>query len=696
MWALGDPPEHCPQGLWHILGQFVGPRFPGHEERTEGDIPAKRHWAGSPAQDETSHAEPQPRTALDDRELQPETSDDNMPLPSALYPDEDLYYGPRQPPATAPPASPIGPRLGAETRAGRVPLPFGGRGGSDSFGRPSSRALYEQSKNSGSMMLGAGHEWVHPAPRHANAAAPWLDDSRGPRARQAAARDGIDAPQNRFLFDPQQLTATSTPAPAETPRNSQPPTFPFTFRTRETSVGLGPRVETPAIFHQQPPNHLYAPQAGRGAPIAPRPDSGRPGSAISWQPAEHGAHQQHAHPPQNMHDNNGYNPRADTGTNHTLQQPANAAVDYRAFQADPAMLAAIPEDAVPALRPSWLPTSNDAPLALTPKPPGGWPVVHRSDPEQPVGDMPLLRSQEVFESAEDNVLLAQPFNVSDTPSARAANQIVDTMASMLQNHVGELPCIVTPEVSDRGRPNNVFIIYGLSQPAGKLARDQEVYSTAALTFRVFPRTLRLPLHVLLLGTFTGGTQTSIEQMVRWNLAGPLRQSIVNLVEQNPIFANMSTDDAVQRILGTLRVRLLALSNGTRFANVYIRSPTHSIALWQQWVAQLRAHEWRDRSHSTVYARRVAHCPGCTSSDHPAFLCPFPHIPGWNGPLAGVGTHTTIPPPATAPPSPGPSAPRSRHDHGPSNASRHRYDTDDRGRGRYGGVKKGRRGKDCGY
>ncbi|RDX56697.1 hypothetical protein OH76DRAFT_1414194 [Lentinus brumalis] len=686
-WTNGDPPELCPPEMRRLYGLFArqgktAPASRNPEGNTEATLDtSKRQWAGSPHPEEVSRAEPRARTAQGEptqgrrmREQRPESDDD-------LYfgpPPEGVMYLPR------PPAPPADDNRMEVDEAPAPPIQYGGYStpARVAGSRPVPTSFRSRGMYAGRLYAPLARPSLAPL-REERQPAPteWFADPLT-RPWTAAPADSLHGERTRFAstslphFDPRQAQGASTPAPHQSEHDtdhSQPEGAPpspepyrFTFCPAPPMVPLRTRAETPAAFRQPPPDAHYRTHWTANSEA---PDQA---NAMRQQPPPPRYHPEGAH-------EYGMEARYEAWARNPSVPPPHA-VDYRAFQAAPRLATAAPEADAPALRPSWITTRDDAQPAHTPRPNGGWPEMHRSDPEEPfggpLGGMPLHRVQEIYEGPRTTTLLIQPFNVGETPTPRVARIITDDIAASILHITGAMPCIVAPEASERGR-SNVWIAYGLPESAAAQLLEIEVVSMPAVSYRVFNRDLHMPQLLLTLGSLTGGTQDSLERMVRRNLVGPLRQSIATLVERNPSFAHLTTDEAIQALIDTLRVRILTMNNGNRSANVFMRSPTRSIELWRQWVAQLRAHAWRDREHSTVYARRIALCSCCHSADHPTHLCPFPHIPGWNGPMAGSSSHSSIPPP---PPPPGPSSP------GPSSSSRNRSSEENarggpRGRGR---------------
>ncbi|TFK79003.1 hypothetical protein K466DRAFT_606481 [Polyporus arcularius HHB13444] len=110
-----------------------------------------------------------------------------------------------------------------------------------------------------------------------------------------------------------------------------------------------------------------------------------------------------------------------------------------------------------------------------------------------------------------------------------------------------------------------------------------------------------------------------------------------MIRANPDFAGWDVDEAVDEVLNSLRVETFQLSNGSYVANIFItRLPTRSMRQWRRWVANLRSRRYPSFAIGTGRVRYIAPCGGCRSVSHLAHLCPFPTIPGWNGPAPGEG------------------------------------------------------------
>ncbi|KAI0744994.1 hypothetical protein C8Q76DRAFT_688237 [Earliella scabrosa] len=402
----------------------------------------------------------------------------------------------------------------------------------------------------------------------------------------------------------------------------------------------GPRLQPLLHGHTQSPFVFGAPQR----PVSPVHTMRTPyaNQERSSGPSIFAPHHP-AHPTANQEHNTPHVPRRHAAPGEQFQDR----VGINPPQNVPIPPAQIPVNIVPPLAPALAGGAPSAIFRAAEVPEGGWNTVHYSDPEQPLRGVSARRVQEIYSANANEVLLAEVFNQGYPASSRTVRETADAMTAVIQELTGQTPTIVPPELEDstidiRDAPTT-WIIYGLTPGAMASLRQRAFVTAPAISFRVFHRDLFLPYLVVTLGDFLTSNQGLIERMVRENLQGPLRQSIATLVERNPTFAHITTDQAITRVMDTLRVRVLTLSNGNIIANVFLQSPTHSMELWRAWVVQLRIHAWRAHDHRTVFARRITHCEGCHGADHPTHLCPFPHAPGWNGPMAG-----TAPPAPAAP------------------------------------------------
>ncbi|TFK92135.1 hypothetical protein K466DRAFT_627754 [Polyporus arcularius HHB13444] len=203
--------------------------------------------------------------------------------------------------------------------------------------------------------------------------------------------------------------------------------------------------------------------------------------------------------------------------------------------------------------------------------------------------------------------------------------------------------IGSPEAPEyRGRGPVEWAITGLSSEGVECLLRRRVWSFKSITFFPRRRSLENPRWILALEGFLEDNVSNIEAAVRSTFERPqIRQRIVQMIRANPEFNSIPTEEALRRIMSTLRVSVYTLDNETVVANVFLRSPTQSIRVWRRWIQELR--ELTFGSHHTAIAkvRRISACAGCLGVDHPTHLCPFTRLPNWNGPETAGGSSYSV-------------------------------------------------------
>ncbi|OBZ72437.1 hypothetical protein A0H81_07660 [Grifola frondosa] len=121
----------------------------------------------------------------------------------------------------------------------------------------------------------------------------------------------------------------------------------------------------------------------------------------------------------------------------------------------------------------------------------------------------------------------------------------------------------------------------------------------------------------------------------WLSQPPTRSFIANLVAENPRLKDRPRAQAVDDILASLEVTVLDIKQkggiSTPIANVYINSPTESPESWYRWREHICDIRYTSLYDGTGTAQSNLLCTGCHGVDHPRGLCPYPSLPGWNGP-----------------------------------------------------------------
>ncbi len=276
-------------------------------------------------------------------------------------------------------------------------------------------------------------------------------------------------------------------------------------------------------------------------------------------------------------------------------------------------------------------------------PPGGFPNIHRDDPEAALRGLALDWMREIWSDAPNSDVLVQVYNYKYSEDDALNRRIAEALRWAFETMTGETDFdVVPPELEDGARRMlrdlpSIWVVRGLSPMATLTAIETGTWSYERISFTALPRTAGMQSWLFTLEGFLEGNADKIRQAILRVLQEDTMASwIADMLATNPSFDGWSPRRAMSEFLSTLRVEVLQLGNGNYIANAHIRPPTRNLREWRAWVAELRSRRYRSFAIGTGRVRPVVSCSGCTSVAHPAHLCPFPRIRGWNGPGPGEG------------------------------------------------------------
>lgn len=218
--------------------------------------------------------------------------------------------------------------------------------------------------------------------------------------------------------------------------------------------------------------------------------------------------------------------------------------------------------------------------------------------------------------------------------------------------------ISAPEPNEKaktiGRHPTTFLVYGLSEKQCQTLEQRHVWASPELTFRVASTDPCRPNFLFTIGEFTTNDKKHVEQMVTriWN--DEESQEFFNSLTQAMETDDQSEDspltqEEVRAFVNSMWITVIKLL-------VYIPAPTDKdpnatiatlkprfniladhkhIRDIQVW-SQIRHFLAKRSYHTAVLGQGTTYiaphnCGICHSVDHPRGLCPFPSLPGWNGP-----------------------------------------------------------------
>ncbi len=303
--------------------------------------------------------------------------------------------------------------------------------------------------------------------------------------------------------------------------------------------------------------------------------------------------------------------------------------------------------------------------------------VHRDDPEAIIRGVSRRWVETIWSDPPRTSVLLETFNFAYTDSIQANRIMVETLRQAVYLIAGaENVMIVPPDLEDSTtrRPRDaprVWAVRGLTQAQESAMLARFPWSFRAISFFTYKRAITPDVWLLALDGFFDEDVIAITSAVREVLEEPDNwERLAALTRDHPTLRHLQARDRVNRILDSIVVKTWRLSNRNVVANVYIDPPTLDVPKWREWAGGLRLRTYGNFVNGTGVVRRIAACLGCNSVDHPAHRCPFPELSGWNGPRAGTGQYSTLPPP---PPPPAPAPPPATQHRGQNPPHRGRVD-----------------------
>ncbi|TFK94550.1 hypothetical protein K466DRAFT_593394 [Polyporus arcularius HHB13444] len=287
--------------------------------------------------------------------------------------------------------------------------------------------------------------------------------------------------------------------------------------------------------------------------------------------------------------------------------------------------------------------SADGATNPTPIPAGGFPIVHRDDPERAIRGMAIEWMREVWSDPPNTDSLVHVYNYRFSDDDSLNRRIAESLRSAFELITGETDFDVVPPEPEEGASRRLrdmpatWVVRGLSPRGTAVAIRRQVWSFREISFIASPRSSTSQTWLFALEGFLVGNPTKIRAAVlRVLQEADMQRWMADMVSANPAYAGWPSEQAIDDILQSLRIDMVQLENGGYVANVHMNPPTRNLREWRRWVSDLRSRRYRSFAIGTGRVRYIATCLGCGSVAHPSHLCPFPRLSGWNGPEPGEG------------------------------------------------------------
>lgn len=271
---------------------------------------------------------------------------------------------------------------------------------------------------------------------------------------------------------------------------------------------------------------------------------------------------------------------------------------------------------------------------------GPMPEIHDRCPTAVLKHVDIRLAREWLNFAEGKVL-AIPFGneAKDPTLLNYVKNRIFTAASEITQSLDV--CVSAPRPSPRaeeeGESPLAFCIYNLTDAQCTTLLERKVWSSTAITFRVTKLNPSCPDFLFTLEGFSTSAD-KILQMVQTAWQGDDVSAITDTLSSSfPENTRDRVKTSIQAFLRSARIKFLDFKEKDD-----VRNPLHHVLadgsliqndeLWlylRNFLAS-RTYETLVLGQGRIRERPID-CGFCHSVDHPMGLCPFPSVPGWNGP-----------------------------------------------------------------
>jgi hypothetical protein len=269
------------------------------------------------------------------------------------------------------------------------------------------------------------------------------------------------------------------------------------------------------------------------------------------------------------------------------------------------------------------------------------PTVHDAHPTAPLDhiNIDLVGQWEKYDAGK---LLALPFD-RETQDITLYNSVKERIFTAVaeitkSREIGVSAPQRSEEAEELGRFPSAFLIYSLTDAQCDLLLQRKVWSSTAITFRVTKLNPPCPDLLFTIYGFSTLVTDDILNMVRTVWQGNDVLSLIDTIANSfPEAVRITAKSAIQAFINSVKVtRLDYKSSGDTLQphfNVYASSSLiENDDIWAYLREFLANCSYASPMHGQGMTRLIPfHCSLCHGADHPRGLCPFPTMPGWNGP-----------------------------------------------------------------
>ncbi|KAI0718871.1 hypothetical protein C8T65DRAFT_736912 [Cerioporus squamosus] len=254
------------------------------------------------------------------------------------------------------------------------------------------------------------------------------------------------------------------------------------------------------------------------------------------------------------------------------------------------------------------PGDEDAP-ALAENPRDRRWEVHFDDPERLVSGQSVDWQREMW--GDSTVVMFAAYNYRYTTNGVVNRHVEGAVTAMTTSITGETRFNVVPPDPDQRKSLSArdlpftWVIRGLTAAGASRMAAVRVASSRGVSIITYPRRLGNPKWVCSLVGFLRPDAGVIRAAVMNALQAPrMRERLEKMTSTNKTLRRIPPGERVPYILNTLEIRIADLDDGDFMANVYVEPPTDDMAIWREWVSDLRATRYNNFLNGSGVARRI--------------------------------------------------------------------------------------------
>lgn len=283
--------------------------------------------------------------------------------------------------------------------------------------------------------------------------------------------------------------------------------------------------------------------------------------------------------------------------------------------------------------------------ALTPAPANGFPKLHFADPWSLFANIKTsaLSSFGRIATAKFICILYDHGCVSSEAAYERSKKITFTLqlCTGVDNSMVIVPAPADPVQRMASgltkRAPFIHVVWNVSEHFRDYCLAHYVFSTPSATLLCLPLGPLIPAWLF---GIAGLTVLDLTALRAWLIGiwsrSQLRELLFPIIQRNPTLVGQDPFAYMEHLIASVHLEILPTKvkdiGDAPIVNVYLGPFTRrpdDFLLVKRFLSSLSYNE--DPTVGEGYVHPGWSCTGCHANDHPRGLCPFPILPGWNGP-----------------------------------------------------------------